>query len=285
MKVNDFITKAREIQKLNTVYATGMFGQNISDAIINSKKVQYPKNYNDAKVKQLRSLVNKNFYGFDCLGFIKSILWGFPNTKYLSNNVSDFTEMGMMTLCTFTSNNFADIVPGAVLYMRGHVGIYLGNGEVAECTAKWSANVLISKLGNIDKYKVGNYRIWEKWGKLKYVDYSETPTSTNINSYSVKKGDTLSAIAKKYNTSVAELAKYNKIPDVNMIYVGQVIKIPTKASTSTTVAKERTYTVQKGEGLYIIAKKVYGNGNRYPEIKKLNGLKDNTIYTGQVLKY
>lgn len=44
-------------------------------------------------------------------------------------------------------------------------------------------------------------------------------------SYKVKKGDTLSSIAKKYNTTVDELAKTNNIKNVNKIYVGQVLRI------------------------------------------------------------
>lgn len=43
--------------------------------------------------------------------------------------------------------------------------------------------------------------------------------------YTVKRGDTLSAIAKKYNTTVATLAKLNNIKNVNVINVGQVLKL------------------------------------------------------------
>ena len=43
--------------------------------------------------------------------------------------------------------------------------------------------------------------------------------------YTVKKGDTLSAIAKKYGTTYKELAKKNNISNPNKIYPGQVIKI------------------------------------------------------------
>ncbi len=45
-----------------------------------------------------------------------------------------------------------------------------------------------------------------------------------------------------------------------------------------------TYTVVKGDSLWGIANKKLGNGERYPEIKALNGLTSNTIYAGQVLK-
>lgn len=43
--------------------------------------------------------------------------------------------------------------------------------------------------------------------------------------YTVKRGDTLSAIAKKYNTTVAAIAKLNNIKNVNVINAGQVLKL------------------------------------------------------------
>lgn len=43
--------------------------------------------------------------------------------------------------------------------------------------------------------------------------------------YTVKAGDTLSAIAKKYNTTVADIVAKNNIPNANLIYVGQVLKV------------------------------------------------------------
>lgn len=46
----------------------------------------------------------------------------------------------------------------------------------------------------------------------------------------------------------------------------------------------RIHTVVKGDSLWEIAKKYLGNGSRYPEIKELNGLKSNVIYSGWKLK-
>ena len=43
--------------------------------------------------------------------------------------------------------------------------------------------------------------------------------------YTIKKGDSLYEIAKKYNTTVNSIAKKNNIKDVNKIYIGQVLKI------------------------------------------------------------
>lgn len=46
-------------------------------------------------------------------------------------------------------------------------------------------------------------------------------------SYMVKKGDTLTAIAKAHGTTVSKLAKVNAIKDVNTIRVGQLLTLPT----------------------------------------------------------
>ena len=55
--------------------------------------------------------------------------------------------------------------------------------------------------------------------------------------HTVKSGDTLSGIAEKYNTTVEKLAEKNKIKDIHLIYVDQVLVIDGEApATSTTSA-------------------------------------------------
>ncbi|MDD6660353.1 MAG: LysM peptidoglycan-binding domain-containing protein [Lachnospiraceae bacterium] len=94
--------------------------------------------------------------------------------------------------------------------------------------------------------------------------------------YTVKAGDTLSKIAAAYGTTYQKLASYNGIANPNIINVGQIIKIPASGIT--------TYTVKAGDSLWAIADKKLNDGTRYNEIKQLNGLKNDTIYAGQVLK-
>ena len=62
-----------------------------------------------------------------------------------------------------------------------------------------------------------------------------TPAPSTQNTeevYTVKSGDTLSAIARKYNTTYQKLAAYNGIANPNLIYAGQKIKIPGTGSAS-----------------------------------------------------
>lgn len=99
---------------------------------------------------------------------------------------------------------------------------------------------------------------------------------TSESTYTVKAGDTLGKIASKYNTTTEVLAKLNNITNINLIRVGQKINLP-----------NNTYTVKAGQGLWTIAREVYGIGSteNVEKLKTMNGLKDNTIHAGQILKY
>ena len=92
--------------------------------------------------------------------------------------------------------------------------------------------------------------------------------------YIVKKGDTLSEIAEKYNTTYQELAEYNNISNPDMIYVGQEIKIPSNSEK-----EEIIYIVKKGDTLSEIAKKYNTTVDKL--VKDNNISNPNLIYTGQ----
>lgn len=64
-----------------------------------------------------------------------------------------------------------------------------------------------------------------------------TASVVSAETYTVQSGDSLSAIASKYNTSVEKLAEQNNISDPNLIHVGQAIEVGETASTTTTEEK------------------------------------------------
>ena len=69
------------------------------------------------------------------------------------------------------------------------------------------------------------------------------PVLASAESYTVKSGDTLSAIAKEKNTTVDAIAKKNKISNVNLITVGQVLEIEETSSTKQTTEQATTSKV------------------------------------------
>ena len=101
--------------------------------------------------------------------------------------------------------------------------------------------------------------------------------------YTVKSGDTLTKIAKKYNTTVNELVRLNNIADKNKIYVGQVL-IVSVADSLEEKPKEPVYTKYKvvsGDTLTKISKKYK---TTVANIVSWNNIKDaNKIYVGQTL--
>ena len=98
--------------------------------------------------------------------------------------------------------------------------------------------------------------------------------------YTVKKGDTLSEIAKEYGTTVDKIATLNNISNTNLIYVGQYLVIPTTSNANVSTAT--TYTVKNGDTLSGIANKF---GTTYQKLAEINGISNpNKIYAGQVLK-
>ena len=69
-KLNDVISN------YNTCYLYGGVGQLITNSVVDAKAKQYPSWYTTSRIKNLKSLSGKHYYGFDCVNLIKAILWG-----------------------------------------------------------------------------------------------------------------------------------------------------------------------------------------------------------------
>lgn len=123
-------------------------------------------------------------------------------------------------------------------------------------------------------------------------------TSTSNSTYTVKSGDTLGAIASRHKTSVSKIASLNNIKNINVLSVGQVLKVngtaattpppstskpnttPPKAPSKPATGNGSSYTVVSGDTLSHISRK---HGTSVTSIMQLNGLKSHMIYVGQKL--
>lgn len=112
-------------------------------------------------------------------------------------------------------------------------------------------------------------------GVLETFNIGENIVPSNENTYTVKAGDTLWNIAKKYNTTVEELMKLNNLTN-DLIMIGKVLNIP-KASMSTST---NTYTVKAGDTLWNIAKRY---NTTVEKLMDLNNLSTDLIMIGQQL--
>lgn len=109
--------------------------------------------------------------------------------------------------------------------------------------------------------------------KLPSDKASNVEKEENTISYTVQKGDSLYSIARKYSTTIDKIKDLNNLT-TNLLSIGQVLLIPTDTDLET------TYTVQKGDSLYSIAKKYDTTVDR---LKQLNNLKSNLLSVGQIL--
>lgn len=247
MNNNELIQKLKNVvNNYNTIYMWGCFGQPVTESIIASKSKQYPEWYSSSRQKKFRNLIGKNYFGFDCVCLIKGILWGWNGdaskphggAQYATNGVPDIGADTMINKCNNISTDFNNIIPGEAVWLSGHIGVYIGDGQVIECTPAWKDGVQVTSLSQ---------RKWVKHGKLPYIEYivnkapEITPTVNNV--YTVVKGDTLTKIANRFGTTIEAIAKANDIKDVDIIITGQKIVIPEGKQV---VTKTKTVTANTG---------------------------------------
>lgn len=108
---------------------------------------------------------------------------------------------------------------------------------------------------------------------------STTPPPATTTNYTVKAGDTLTSIAARYNTTAAKIAAANNITNINLISVGQVLKIP--GTTPTPPPTTTKYTVRAGDTLYAIALRYNTTVAKLVAANKLTNA--NVLSIGQVL--
>jgi membrane-bound lytic murein transglycosylase D len=128
-------------------------------------------------------------------------------------------------------------------------------------------NVLLARINDIPKWS--------------------PPESTYVY-HRVREGETLSAIALRYRTSVARIVQANNIRKRDFIRVGQRLKVPRRGTTEESTNKKSgtellagaKYRVQEGDSLWHIARKFNTNTKK---IQQINKLTDTRLYVGQIL--
>ena len=123
---------------------------------------------------------------FDCSGFAyRALPWGWTGDRrklyggavypVKGDDLYPLTTGDICSICTYVSSDFTNILPGEVLYMKGHVGIYIGDGKAIECTSAGEGGVQISQVKNISgSPKMKLSRKWLKHGRLPFISYKMT---------------------------------------------------------------------------------------------------------------
>lgn len=122
---------------------------------------------------------------------------------------------------------------------------------------------------------------------LQEIPVSQPPTRAFVY-HRVRRGETLSSIARRYRTHVRSIMRANNLRSSHYIVAGRLLKIPQRgyryssSGSKTTASRNQTsHVVSRGDSLWNLAKR-YGTTVR--EIQEINGLRTTQLHIGQVLK-
>jgi len=144
-------------------YVWGTFGQTLTGELFQQKKTQYPEG-----VGNYETFIRNTWWGkkvTDCVGLIKGAYWS-ESGKLVYNGNTDVSADMMLSIAK-EKGNISSIpeIPGICVWKPGHIGIYIGNGQVIEAKGT-QYGVIQSKLSE---------RGFVHWLKCPYVNYTEAP--------------------------------------------------------------------------------------------------------------
>lgn len=183
MKDTVLVSKVKDVAlNYKTLYVYGCFGAPLNATNKKRYTSNYPYNAR-ADRKAMIMAASYDTFGWDCVNLIKGILWGwcgdlnktYGGAIYASNGVPDTNADGMFNnYCYDKSNDFSNVKPGEFVWMKGHIGVAIGNGLAVECTPAWANKVQITAM-NCSKsgYKTRN---WTSHGKSVFIEYTVQPT-------------------------------------------------------------------------------------------------------------
>lgn len=168
----DLVQWAIAAEKAGWGYVYGTFGGILDKNLLEYKLEQYP-----SEVGGHEEFIRENWLGrrtADCVGLIKGYGWLDADTlevKYGTNGMPDVDAGGMYAAATEkgTIDTLPEI-PGLAVWHYGHIGIYIGNGEVIQA-ATTQSGVIRTQLAD-------NH--WTHWLKIPYISYTQE-TEENLN--------------------------------------------------------------------------------------------------------
>jgi len=124
-----------------------------------------------------------------------------------------------------------------------------------------------------------------KGGATKPAITASSPTT--VTEHTILSGDHFTSIAKKYGVTVRAIQDVNPSLDSRHLQIGQIVKIPAAAATSSTAEQTAAplatdeYVIQRGDSLSVIAQR---HGTTVKALRAANNLKTDLILAGEKLK-
>ena len=161
----DLVQYAIEAEKAGWGYVWGTYGLVLTEARFETQLEQYPDD-----IGEHEEFIRENWIGrrtADCVGFIKGYGWLNPDThqiEYGTNGMADVSADEMHNAAEEKGSiDTIPEIPGLAVWMEGHIGIYIGNGETIEAMGTRSG-VVRRQLSE---------GAWTDWLKIPYITYIE----------------------------------------------------------------------------------------------------------------
>ena len=166
----DLVQWAIAAEKAGWGYVWGTCGQVLTESALASKVSQYPN-----EVGGQEDFIRTHWLGrrcADCVGFIKGYGWLNAETQEIEYGTNGMPDIGADAMyANATEKGMIDTIPeipGLAVWHEGHIGIYVGNGEVIHASG--------TKIGVIQT-PIGASG-WTHWLKIPYINYLETEEGT-----------------------------------------------------------------------------------------------------------
>lgn len=172
----EFVDHLLQLLDSKTMYIYGGIG----GALHERNKARALKRIENQKRKVKIDAATPDTFGCDCVGMIKTILWGwcgdqtlnYGGATYKANDVPDIGADTMIDRCVGVTRDFSKIEVGEMVWMSGHCGVYIGDGQIIESTPIWDDGVQITRCQNLQpKLSGAKVRLWSQHGRLPWVEY------------------------------------------------------------------------------------------------------------------
>ncbi len=166
----DLVQWAMEAHSSGWGYVWGTYGHVLTRSYYEMKLEQYPEGVGD-----YADFIQANWIGkrtADCVGLVKGYCWFDPETQSIGYGLNGMPDIGteqMIQWCDEKgSMDTMPEIPGLLLWMNGHVGIYIGDGYAIEAMGTHHGVVKTQVAG----------RGWKLWGKIPSIEYIEEAQET-----------------------------------------------------------------------------------------------------------
>ena len=159
----DLVTYAIHAWESGWGYVWGTYGNVLTESLLTYKVSQYPDG-----VGNHEDIIRANWLGgrtADCVGLIKGYGWLSPETMTIDYGTHGMPDIGANQMY-YTARESGPIstmpdIPGLAVWHEGHIGVYIGGGQVVEAMG--------TKYGVVKTELAG--RGWTHWLKVPYINY------------------------------------------------------------------------------------------------------------------